>query len=172
MTKSESKDKPKAKSKTVAARRQLSTKGGKPKVSNRTLTIQAGPRDVLFGRGSGVGQHPGNAMFRQIVDKYRDQYRMKKKIHKCLVSKQVVAEIHKKGGRFLDETPASRKKKNRHSKEYEEVPLDRAIAKAAQALRENYTSDVRTSNIRHAIQVHRGWNHNRQSSLRRYQRVD
>mmetsp|Transcript_26511 Transcript_26511/g.40540 ORF Transcript_26511/g.40540 Transcript_26511/m.40540 type:complete len:834 (-) Transcript_26511:99-2600(-) len=85
--------------------------------------------DTLLGRGGATNHHKGNKVFRNIVQKYRDEYVEAPKISKPDVSRKVVVIIRRANppGRFL--------KKNTDGKWYD-VGDKKATEKASQALRE------------------------------------
>jgi hypothetical protein len=77
--------------------------------------------DVVFGRGRGFQDHPGNQRMRDMIEKYKTQYHSLKREGKRKLVESVYKEIKDGGGRFL-------KKLNG---EYEEdiwVVVDRPIA--------------------------------------------
>ena len=86
---------------------------------------------VLMGRGKRISEWPGNIYFRQIINKYRDEYNSSSRKNKVVVAKSVLDAIHAIGGRFLQQSRGDK---------WEEVDLDRAIEKACQALREKEKS--------------------------------
>lgn len=55
--------------------------------------IKPGPNDVLFGRGAGTNQNPGNKTYRDFVRSHMYFYFMAKKSHKTLMAKGVVDEL-------------------------------------------------------------------------------
>lgn len=57
--------------------------------------------DVLFGKGRLCDEHHGNQYFQELVAKHRPQYRMAKRKRKTALMYLIVAEIDRKGGRFL-----------------------------------------------------------------------
>mmetsp|Transcript_13783 Transcript_13783/g.26442 ORF Transcript_13783/g.26442 Transcript_13783/m.26442 type:complete len:369 (+) Transcript_13783:207-1313(+) len=88
-------------------------------------------KDVLMGRGKRISEWPGNIYFRQVVNKYRDEYNSSSRKNKVGVAKSVLDDIHAIGGRFVQQNKGDK---------WEEVELDRAIEKACQALREKEKS--------------------------------
>jgi hypothetical protein len=74
----------------------LSGEGGGSEVNH------PGPFDVVFGRGKGSQNRPGNVRFREIVSSCRDEYETSaQKGAKSKVVKRVVEEVWSRGGRFL-----------------------------------------------------------------------
>ena len=57
--------------------------------------------DVLFGRGKGIQNRPGNARFRHIVEMHATKYDGVSKAGKVIISKTIVDLIHESTGRFL-----------------------------------------------------------------------
>ena len=63
---------------------------------------EAGDRDVLLGRGSGPNAHPGNVIFRKMVEDRRSDYlAAQKRQMKNDIATAIITEIRKHGGRFL-----------------------------------------------------------------------
>jgi len=63
---------------------------------------QAGERDVLLGRGSGPNGHPGNVIFRKMVEDRKAEYlAAKRRQMKNDIATALIAEIKKDGGKFL-----------------------------------------------------------------------
>jgi len=84
--------------------------------------------DVLFGRGSGVNNHPGNIKFRIIVKKYQPEYlSCVRHSEKAIFPNAIVRAVEESGGRFL--------KKNSNG-DWCEVDKKKSLLKASQALRE------------------------------------
>jgi hypothetical protein len=48
----------------------------KPRTSAQSKEVVVGPHkfDVLFGRGNGISQHPGNVIYRQVCWMFKDPY--------------------------------------------------------------------------------------------------
>ena len=57
--------------------------------------------DILFGRGKGFQNHPGNQRMREIIDKYKRQYHSLKRSEKRKMVENVYKEITANGARFL-----------------------------------------------------------------------
>jgi len=85
--------------------------------------------DVLCGRGGFINRHPGNIVYRKVVDHNKIFYQKVQKKYRILVSQSIVQSILNHGGRFL-------MSRNRHW-----LPIDfkRAVQKTSQALRERNT---------------------------------
>mmetsp|Transcript_12330 Transcript_12330/g.25999 ORF Transcript_12330/g.25999 Transcript_12330/m.25999 type:complete len:661 (+) Transcript_12330:314-2296(+) len=95
--------------------------------------------DVLSGRGGRINNHPGNIMFRTVVEDYKREYLdpRTRKLEKAHVAARLVAQIRNSNppGRFLKEDPDNPGK-------YIEIGDQKAFKKAGQALRED-APDVR-----------------------------
>ncbi|KAG7344304.1 hypothetical protein IV203_022312 [Nitzschia inconspicua] len=85
--------------------------------------------DVLCGRGGKVNNHPGNIIFRRIVEINKQYYQSVHKRNRILVSQSIVQAITNHGGRFLIMGPRGKQSW---------VPIDfkKAVQKTSQALRE------------------------------------
>ena len=92
--------------------------------------------DVLCGRGGKVNKHPGNIVYRKVVDYNKSYYQSVHKKHRILVSKSIVQAILNYGGRFMGQK----------GKEWTPIGFKRAVQKTSQALRER-------SNITDGLQV-------------------
>jgi hypothetical protein len=100
--------------------------------SNMTVTDS----DVLWGRGGHSNQHPGNRMFRRIVNENKHIYqKCDNSTHKHLLTVSVVSSIRRLGGRFLRKQGAS----------WTEASNKEACLKTSQALREHDASGDETS---------------------------
>jgi len=93
-----------------------------------------GPKDadVLCGRGGKVNKHPGNIVYRKVVDYNKSHYQSVHKKHRILVSKSIVQAILNHGGRFMGQ----KGDKN----EWIPINFKRAVQKTSQALREHSNS--------------------------------
>jgi len=61
-----------------------------------------GTIDILFGRGAAMRNHPGNVAFRDLVEKYRDEYNMVCRTSlKKVLAKYIMSVVRLKNGRFL-----------------------------------------------------------------------
>lgn len=89
--------------------------------------------DVLCGRGGKVNKHPGNIVYRKVVEYNKSYYQSVHKKHRILVSQSIVKAILNYGGRFMGQK----------GKEWTPICFKRAVQKTSQALRErSNTSDV------------------------------
>lgn len=89
--------------------------------------------DVLCGRGGKVNKHPGNIVYRKVVEYNKSYYQSVHKKHRILVSQSIVKAILNYGGRFMGQK----------GKEWSPICFKRAVQKTSQALRErSNTSDV------------------------------
>ncbi|CAJ1959046.1 unnamed protein product [Cylindrotheca closterium] len=87
--------------------------------------------DVLCGRGGLINKHPGNVVYRKIVDYNKPYYQSVHKKHRILVSQSIVQSILNFGGRFM----------TMERKEWTEIEFKRAVQKTSQALRERITEE-------------------------------
>lgn len=91
--------------------------------------IQLFPNDVLFGRGVGYQNHPGNVRFRGIMDGYKEQYdsvpRSKRRIMMVMLREAMKAS----GSRFL------RMNKSRQWEECNAAEIDTKIGQFFRSLR-------------------------------------
>jgi hypothetical protein len=62
---------------------------------------EAGPLDVLQGRGRKIQGHPGNLRFRNIIAERQKDYNKSLIYEKTVISKEIVQVIKESGGRFL-----------------------------------------------------------------------
>lgn len=89
--------------------------------------------DVLCGRGGKVNKHPGNIVYRKVVEYNKSYYQSVHKKHRILVSQSIVRAILNYGGRFMGQK----------GKEWTPICFKRAVQKTSQALRErSNSSDV------------------------------
>lgn len=91
--------------------------------------------DVLCGRGGSVNKHPGNVIFRRVVEANKERYRTSLVDHKALLSKSIVLAMRSQSppGRFLTRSPRGDK--------WVEVEDAKAVQKTSQALREGSTEE-------------------------------
>ena len=91
--------------------------------------IELHDHDVLSGRGKGVGSHPGNHYFRQVIRKYKQAYTESPRSQKMAVANQAISEIESLNppGRFLDRLDDGT---------YVKISGRRILEKTSQALRE------------------------------------
>jgi hypothetical protein len=101
---------------------------------------QAGPFDVLLGRGRGSQQHEGNQRFQSIINEKKDLYNsFQSRDEKTSTTRDIVNVIKTSGeeiGRFLKFDSATRG--------WVEVDDEVARVKVAQALRYNREDDANT----------------------------
>jgi len=114
----------------------------KPKRLKRNLQSEdkgfvdaPGKDDVLMGRGPLVYQHEGNRKFHDEKKKLQKAYLGAANAEKKTLSQQLVQVIQQKGGSFL--------KFDESAMKWYTVDNETARAKAAQALREDYTKEDR-----------------------------
>ena len=91
---------------------------------------EPGLNDCLFGRGGGTNHHPGNKLYRKIVEDRKEVYLTSKRLDKPLVAMDIINEWRALDppGRFL--------KQNDKTKLWEDVGDKKAREKTSQALRE------------------------------------
>eukprot|EP00980_Cylindrotheca_fusiformis_P009676 scaffold2141_cov120-Cylindrotheca_fusiformis.AAC.11 len=101
---------------------------------NSTIGSTDNPRDfdVLCGRGGLINKHPGNVVYRKIVDHNKPFYQSVHKKHRILVSQSIVQSIVNFGGRFMTMGKG---------KVWTEIGYKRAVQKTSQALRERPSPD-------------------------------
>merc|ERR1711935_170180 len=94
--------------------------------------------DVLCGRGGKVNKHPGNIVYRKVVEYNKSYYQSVHKKHRILVSQSIVKAILNYGGRFMGQK----------GKEWTPICFKRAVQKTSQALRErSNTSEVAVQEV-------------------------
>ena len=84
--------------------------------------------DVLCGRGGATNVHAGNIYFRSLINEFRGQYLLSRKIDKPHISRSIVSKVRARQGRFL--------KKNEEKGTWYEIGDDLAREKTSQALRQ------------------------------------
>ena len=113
----------------------MSEKSADTKVSGKTeqeCSIVPTSNDVLCGRGAGTLNHPGNALYRSLVDEKKIEYITRSfKRDKRRIAEEIVAKIRKQDppGRFLAQ--------NDEAGEWHDIGDIKAREKTLQALREN-----------------------------------
>lgn len=65
------------------------------------LTIQPTPQDILFGRGVGCQNHPGNIRFREIMESYKEQYDNVPRSKRRVIMSTLRHALQASGSRFL-----------------------------------------------------------------------
>jgi hypothetical protein len=98
--------------------------------TGRSALKRLNHNDVLLGRGRGASNFSGNLAFRCLVWDYKPTYCNSTRREKIGIACQLVGEVmrQKPSGRFVDMI----------DDEYFIVPFERAVEKAAQALRQLY----------------------------------
>lgn len=62
-------------------------------------------KDVLFGRGRPIQDHPGNKLFNSLVESMRSRYEsLEQRSDKTMLSQMIVAKVKNAGGRFLKQS--------------------------------------------------------------------
>lgn len=119
----------------AAKRRKEATVGALPLPNEATHNAEPlsgsepHPHDVLCGRGSMVNSHPGNVIFRRIIEANKEVYHSCQDHHKALLSRSIVDVIRNQTppGRFLTRLPGSN--------EWVDVGNEKALQKTRDALR-------------------------------------
>ena len=93
--------------------------------------------DVLCHRGGFANKHPGNLRYHQVKVTLQPLYEATVKAKKREVTQQLVDAVHAWGGRFLEQ--------EEDTERWFEIHEKKALTKASQALRENYTPDQRAA---------------------------
>jgi hypothetical protein len=93
--------------------------------------------DVLCGRGAPTNWHPGNQVFKQLVEKYQPSYVASRRSDKPEIAMQLVELIQRRGGRFLKRTKMPGRGPTGQHFCWKEIGEQRSYEKACQALREN-----------------------------------
>jgi hypothetical protein len=96
--------------------------------SPTTIDVAICEHDVLCGRGGATNVHAGNIYFRSLINKFRGQYLLSRKIDKPHISRSIVSKVRARQGRFL--------KKNEEKGTWYEIGDDLAREKTSQALRQ------------------------------------
>ena len=94
-------------------------------------------QDVLCHRGGFANKHPGNLRYHQVKMNLQPAYEATAKSQKRNITQQLVDAVHAWGGRFLEQ--------DANSERWFEIHPKKALTKASQALRENYTSEERAA---------------------------
>jgi len=116
----------------------------------RITKDQLNPRDVLCGRGSGSNDYEGNISYRTLICAKKDEYRKVKRRDKSRIASDIVNQVHKAGGRFLERSGdggsfssvGSYSSINSFERDvWYEVETKRAEVKTKQALRQHYVGE-------------------------------
>ena len=91
--------------------------------------------DVLCGRGGRTNHHPGNKVYLSLKNDIQERYLTASDKDKTAISQELVYQIQKRGGRFLERDNATGN--------WFEITFEKAWKKASQTLRERNTPDVR-----------------------------
>ena len=94
--------------------------------------------DVLCHRGGFANQHVGNKRYHAYKARLQPAYEAALKSQKRFVTQQLVDAVHAWGGRFLEQDADN-------EGQWFEIHEKKALTKASQALRENYTSQERAA---------------------------
>jgi len=115
----------------VDSQQQETPKTSEEKVAespNDAIEVVISETDVLCGRGGATNVHAGNIFFRSLINNFRGQYLISRKIDKPHISRSIVSKIRSRQGRFL--------KKNEEKGIWCEIGDDLAREKTSQALRQ------------------------------------
>lgn len=101
------------------------------------LVLTTNAHDVLLGRGNQVNGRPGNTQFRELAQGRALEYsNCDSKLEKDAIARQLVKEIHSKGGRFL-RTVVAENREGEQIPAYQIVDMETTLTKAKQTLRDN-----------------------------------
>jgi hypothetical protein len=95
--------------------------------------------DVLLGRGAACLRHPGNQLFREIIDKALGSYeKTSSRAHKAEIIKIIYDSVILNQGRFL--------KQNKETKKWHSVEKNHVSEKIAHAIRDRRATLERSKN--------------------------
>jgi hypothetical protein len=99
--------------------------------------LEPGPHDVLYGRGAGTNNHPGNITFRNLINEHKFSYLGVPKLEKPKVAKEIVKAWRSLDppGRFLARMDESQKGPGEGTV-WQDVGDKKARVKVSQCLRE------------------------------------
>jgi len=97
--------------------------------------------DVLLGRGKSADTHPGNILFRQLIDERRSRYDEATRKNKTAICKEIIQLIHDRNGRFLQNKQGSSTLEQR----WQEVDAGTARSKVANCFRSFRRNEKRNS---------------------------
>jgi len=89
------------------------------------------PNDVLLGRGRPFQLYSGNLALTSKIDENRTRYTNAKKMHKKIITSEIVESIHASGGRFLKKV----NNENGTGADWEEVDFETARLKVSHSFR-------------------------------------
>jgi hypothetical protein len=89
------------------------------------------PNDVLLGRGRPFQLYSGNLALTSKIDESRTRYTNAKKMHKKIITSEIVESIHASGGRFLKKV----NNENGTGADWEEVDFETARLKVSHSFR-------------------------------------
>ena len=90
-------------------------------INNNNNGHKISPHDVLCGRGGATNMNAGNIRFRQMVSDCQPEYLVSQKKEKGLISRRIVAQVRRNGGRFL--------KRNGNTGEWVDIGNKKAVEK-------------------------------------------
>ena len=97
--------------------------------SNGNIILEPKQSDILLGRGTSINAHPGNVIYRELIQSYRQSYLDADPAQKKIIVMQLLQKAKTNGHRFL--------KQDNTTKVWSEVSYDVVRRKTGQALREN-----------------------------------
>jgi len=121
------------------------------KTAAAVLVTDIGENDVLLGRGGRTNLHVGNKRYRALVAEHTAEYLVAKKKQKAEIARRIVSTVRDvRGGRFLVKAERQQAEQGDASasspssaaaaeaeERWVEAPVERAVSKTSQALREN-----------------------------------
>lgn len=116
---------------------QHNSQGGSNKTgaaSSAHVVQEYNDRDILCGRGALMIWHPGNQVFRRLVQTHRQRYFFSRRQEKKKIATQIMDEVRAHGGRFLRRSQSSDGLNEINV--WIEIDEERAYQKTCQALRE------------------------------------
>ena len=113
----------------------------------KSVQIVPHDNDVLCGKGKSIDHHPGNLLFRSIVNNYKHDYVSSPLPDKHIYAKMVLDAISslEPPGRFLTKVT-----NDTGVEKWTEVTKERAVRKARQALREG-APEIRKKTLSHDV---------------------
>lgn len=107
--------------------------------------------DVLCGRGGLINKHPGNIIYRRVVEHNKSFYSTVQKKHRILVSQSIVQSMLNFGCRFLTMGTKNKNGATGGNTSWTEIDFKRAVQKTSQALREKPLAVVQEDGDEHCV---------------------
>lgn len=79
----------------------MSRRASPTKVISASATIQARQEDILCGRGAPSEHHPGNEIFRYLIERYQSRYVFANRREKPVIAMRILDLLRSRGMRFL-----------------------------------------------------------------------